>query len=128
MKYIYNMNILYEVIQMIGIYNFLFFDLIFLLYLEILNYEIRCLLGDSFFVLIRLVLQVVGGMADLFDYIRGGVFVFLFFVTGLRDLNIWLFVDFIFIGVIGFLFYVNLFWIMNLQVNIEGLSLVIFKR
>lgn len=51
MKYIYNMNILHEVIQMTGIYNFLFLDLIFLLHLETLNYETRCPLGDSFFYL-----------------------------------------------------------------------------
>lgn len=128
MKYIYNMNILHEVIQMTGIYNFLFLDLIFLLHLETLNYETRCPLGDSFFVLTRLVLQAAGGMADLSDYIRGGAFVLLFLVTGLRDLNTWLLADLIFTGVTGFLLYVNPFWTMNLQVDIEGSSLVIVKR
>lgn len=111
-----------------GIYNFLFLDLIFLLHLETLNYETRCPLGDSFFVLTRLVLQAAGGMADLSDYIRGGAFVLLFLVTGLRDLNTWLLADLIFTGVTGFLLYVNPFWTMNLQVNIEGSSLVIVKR
>lgn len=128
MKYIYNMNILHEVIQMTGIYNFLFLDLIFLLHLETLSYETRCPLGDSFFVLTRLVLQAAGGMADLSDYIRGGAFVLLFLVTGLRDLNTWLLADLIFTGVTGFLLYVNPFWTMNLQVDIEGSSLVIVKR
>lgn len=117
MKYIYNMNILHEVIQMTGIYNFLFLDLIFLLHLETLNYETFLL-----FVLTRLVLQAAGGMADLSDYIRGGAFVLLFLVTGLRDLNTWLLADLIFTGVTGFLLYVNPFWTMNLQVNIEGSS------
>lgn len=124
MKYIYNMNILHEVIQMTGIYNFLFLDLI-LLHLETLNYETRCPLGDSFFYLYWL---AAGGMADLSDYIRGGAFVLLFLVTGLRDLNTWLLADLIFTGVTGFLLYVNPFWTMNLQVNIEGSSLVIVKR
>lgn len=128
MKYIYNMNILHEVIQMTGIYNFLFLDLIFLLHLETLNYEVST--GGQFllFVLTRLVLQAAGGMADLSDYIRGGAFVLLFLVTGLRDLNTWLLADLIFTGVTGFLLYVNPFWTMNLQVNIEGSSLVIVKR
>lgn len=132
MKYIYNMNILHEVIQMTGIYNFLFLDLIFLLHLETLNYETRCPLGDSFSYLYWLdwysVLQAAGGMADLSDYIRGGAFVLLFLVTGLRDLNTWLLADLIFTGVTGFLLYVNPFWTMNLQVNIEGSSLVFVKR
>lgn len=80
------------------------------------------------FVLTRLVLQAAGGMADLSDYIRGGAFVLLFLVTGLRDLNTWLLADLIFTGVTGFLLYVNPFWTMNLQVNIEGSRLVIVKR
>lgn len=60
---------------------------------------------------------MAAGMADLSDYIRGGAFIVLFLVTGLRDLNTWLLADLIFTGVTGFLLYVNPFWTMNLQTN-----------
>ncbi|XP_061189648.1 uncharacterized protein LOC133197567 [Saccostrea echinata] len=54
-------------------------------------------------------------MADTSDYIRGGAFILLFLITGLRDLNTWLLADLIFTGFTGFLLYINPAWTINLQ-------------
>ncbi|XP_048746501.1 uncharacterized protein LOC125659027 [Ostrea edulis] len=54
-------------------------------------------------------------MADTSDYIRGGAFVLLFLLTGLRDLNTWLVADLVFTGFTGFLLYLNPAWTITLQ-------------
>jgi hypothetical protein len=56
-------------------------------------------------------------MADTSDYIRGGAFILLFLLTGLRDLNTWLLADLIFTGFTGFLLYLNPAWTITLQVK-----------
>ncbi|XP_078337819.1 uncharacterized protein LOC111132496 [Crassostrea virginica] len=54
-------------------------------------------------------------MADLSDYLRGGAFLLLFLLTGLRELNTWLLADLIFTGITGSMLYLNPYWTINLQ-------------
>ena len=61
-------------------------------------------------------------MADLSDYLRGGAFLLLFLLTGLRELNTWLLADLIFTGITGSMLYLNPYWTINLQVRHQMIS------
>ncbi|KAJ8312955.1 hypothetical protein KUTeg_010328 [Tegillarca granosa] len=54
-------------------------------------------------------------MADTSDYVRGGLFIVAFLLTGIWDLKRWFMADLVFTSMSGLYIYINPTWSINLQ-------------